>query len=174
MNLRDIHPIKARAQEYHITVAGDPWHWRRYIQALNARTFLPPIKALWIELNNFERQLMLASPVLCLGEVEHAGFRVLRVKHEVGELYRDDPQPLYYECHLKIDGKFRADLPMSSRDLYRESRWYLTKRETHPFNPQPWLWEMQQVLQGTDARYAGHEYEACLMDDNPGLDARWQ
>src|SRR5688572_6411795 len=75
-------------QEFHVTVDGDPFKWRGLCASMN-------IKPLWIELNNFERQLMCAitgADMLreCVTNVgpyvkdfERAGFQILRTKHEV-------------------------------------------------------------------------------------------
>jgi len=81
--------------EFHITVNGDPFQWRGWC-------IRNGIKPLWIELNNFNRQLMCAitgddmrqacipQAMIDAGDVTpytrdivKAGFEILRVKHEV-------------------------------------------------------------------------------------------
>lgn len=71
-------------EEYHVTVRGDAVRWWSVCQGIG-------IKPLWIELNNFERQLMCATEkdphvnwagVTMLEHFVHRGFEIVRVKHE--------------------------------------------------------------------------------------------
>lgn len=170
-------------EEWHVTVKGDPFQWRGICAQLG-------IKPLWIELNNFERQLMSASGFNPLtitnvsgqSVIEAAGFKVERIKHEVqpsdpAQLGRFGPDDVvYYECHIKLDGPFMPQLAMSSRDLFRDSRWYLTRRSAFSFEPSDFLRRVQQYLmrgQMYSGDIAGWEYEVAVMDTNRGIDHRW-
>lgn len=191
--------MAAPREEWHITVSHDNpsavsnWHqW-----CLNHG-----VKPLYIELANYERQLMLASgselsprgdQTTLLGQVERSGWKVQRVKHEV-QAQRDVlvAGALYYECHVKLDGDFLPDVSDlylhghtgTSRDLYRPNRWYVTQRSAEPFDPEEFerrvrtalAQELELRVQAgvrVGARLAGSEYEACLVDTNRQLDARW-
>jgi hypothetical protein len=147
-----------RHQEYHITVTGDPFAWVRTCHELN-------IKPLWIELNNFERQLMCAIKLTREWEwtaeawaacIEAHGFTVVRIKDEIapykldvtchgdddGKRWLEVPsrdKAIYYECHAKFDGPFRPAWHMSSRDLLRPERWYATNRSEKPFDAKAWV-----------------------------------
>jgi hypothetical protein len=87
-------------------------------------------------------------------------------------------QAIYWEIHAKFDGPFRPAWHMSSRDLFREDRWYLTRREPQPFRFKEWLdmvqrWALMQDGWRGPSCLAGWEYEAAVLDTNPNLDARW-
>lgn len=164
-------PPSARHEEWHVTVAGDPFQWRGFCAAND-------IKPLWIELNNFERQLMCAASFNPCERIMQAKYTILRVKHEVSAL-RDDERALYFEAHLKLDGPFRPEIHMASRDLFRTSRWYVTKRAHDVFNAAEWMQNMlgsitsEVVNVNQRSVFAGCEYEACLLDSNPELDSGW-
>lgn len=182
-----------RHQEYHITVEGDPLAWVRTCHELN-------IKPLWIELNTFERQLMCAIKLSREWEwtaeawaecITAHGFTVIRVKDAVcpykldvstfdkpNQFLEMPTQALYYECHAKFDGPFRPSWHMSSRDLLREDRWYVTRRQPEPFAVKEWLDMVQRWAFMSDgfrgpSCLAGWEYEAAVLDTNPKLDEHW-
>lgn len=167
-------------QEWHVTVTGDPMQWHRFLSGIKGI-----VKPLWIELNNFERQLMCASTVMNPSEIiMRRGFRIVRVKHEVEapilDISTHSPSSLtppvegalYYETHVKFNGRFLPHLPMASRDLYRADRWYLTHRSEQPFDHMDFVRWAQQIVVGSNT-FAGAEHEACLHDSNQELDARW-
>lgn len=191
--------LRNQREEWHVTVEGDPSQWRGWCVCNN-------IKPLWIELNTFERQLMCAIPGSLGRQVEHGNevarniiegihrsFNIVRVKHEVQPVKLDvsthgepdqfietfgDITPVYYECHVKCDGPFRPAMQMASRDLFRESRWYITRRSPSPFNAR----EFVDMVRGWVALPDGwrgpsvvhsFEYEACVLDTNPNLDINW-
>lgn len=167
-------PPAPRHEEHHITVAGDPIKWYGFCRKQK-------IKPLYIELNNRNLQLMCAvdgnDPRIDIGILQDAmtdaGFTVLRHKHEVSEL-REGEKPLYWECHVKIDGVFRTDFGLTSRDLYRTNRWYVTRRLQRRFDGDAFAELIRRRLQGKqDQRYDSFEYEACIVDTNPGLDKGW-
>lgn len=182
--------------EHHITVAGDPLMWRGWCAAAG-------IKSLWIELNTFERQLMCAitgsdlERECCTIEayIKDIGksFAIERIKHEVQpelidisthckEAYLSVPRVIdgavYYECHVKLDGPFLPHVAGSSRDLFRDSRWYVTRRQPEPFNPEVFAHTVTKRV-NTDTQWRGasrvhsFEYEACVRDTNPKLDQHW-
>jgi hypothetical protein len=192
--------LRNQHEEWHVTVDGDPTQWRGWC-------VMHDIKPLWIELNTFERQLMCAFPgdrgrqvdrgnerAASLIEGIHHSFNVVRIKHEVAPVKLDvsthsspntfietfgDVTPIYYECHVKLDGPFRPAMQMSSRDLFRAERWYVTRRQQTPFNAQ----EFVDMVRGWVALPDGwrgpsvvhsFEYEAALLDTNPNLDVNWQ
>jgi hypothetical protein len=123
-----MHAQASTREEYHVTVEGDPFQWRGYCVGAN-------IKPLWIELNNFERQIMCAITPKNLEDdccdldafVKDISrrFTVVRVKKEVQPARLDvstfgnpgvfiysprvTPNAIYYECHVKLDGKFNPD-----------------------------------------------------------------
>lgn len=175
--------------EWHVTVEGSPILWHRLCTDLG-------IKPLWIELSNFERQLMCASKQdpreILLGPGVARQFKVVRIKHEVQPVTRTfdvstysdpavyytqlTPPPehvCYYECHVKIDGPFIPNLPNASRDLFRDNRWYLTERSDKPFDPSWFLLHCRFILRHSTCNVVGGEYEACILDTNRGLDNRW-
>lgn len=164
---------RSREEEWHVTVEGvDAVTWANWCAESG-------IKPLYIELSNFERQLMCAaqddpSDMILLCTKEGGGLpgttKIVRVKHEVSELW-DDEVAVYYECHVKLDGPFRVDWPNASRDLYRDERWYRTRRSAAPFDPA--TFRDLARSQSKPSVIAGMEYEACLSDTNPGLDSRW-
>jgi hypothetical protein len=175
--------MRHRNGEWHVTVKGDPFQWRGFCTAIG-------IKPLWIELNNFETQLMCAAHENPQKEIFQAGWEIIRVKHEVETFpiditcHQDQHRKvmpeeiegaLYYECHVKIDGPFQPGFPMSSRDLYRHDRWYVTKREARPFDPGPFASVIARCinLRGKQGVVDEYEYEAALIDSNHDLDARW-
>lgn len=157
-----------RHQEWHVTVEGDPVRWHSLCERAN-------IKPLYIELNNFERQLMCAAkqdPRDFYFLTNPAfGFTTVRVKHEV-ERILDGETALYYECHVKFDGPFRSQFEMTSRDLYRQHRWYMTLRQEQPFEPLDFVGYAK--ASAPESRFIGFEYEACLLDTNKELDKRWR
>jgi len=157
-----------RHQEWHITVEGDPVRWHDFC-------LRQKMKPLYIELNDFRRQLLCAAQFNPMHNIIAAcphHFRIIRVKHEVSHLLPGDPSPLYYECHVKLDGEFNPELPMASRDLYRADRWYVTRRTQVPFLAQDFVAAVEDACD--DAKVVGWEYEACLVDTNRALDAGWQ
>lgn len=174
-----------RHGEWHVTVLGDPFQWRGFCAAIG-------IKPLWIELNNFETQLMCAADHDPRQEIFQGGWQVIRTKHEV-ETFPIDitthnqkgptwlPETiegaLYYECHVKIDGPFKPVFQMSSRDLFRRDRWYVTKREARPFNGKDFAEDIDRVLNhfpGGQCTIDEYEYEAALIDTNHELDDNWR
>jgi hypothetical protein len=167
-------------EEWHITVTGDPVLWKNFCTAYG-------IKPLWIELNNFERQLMCAitSPAKYtkMKGILHANpelFTIIREKHEAMP-NGTEQNPIYYECHVKLDGFFLPYMGMSSRDLYRENRWYATHRQKTPFDPNDFLEYVKNCVveklpefPNSESVIAGMEYEVALVDTNPNLDKRWE
>lgn len=182
-------------EEYHVTVEGDPMYWPEVCSDLG-------IKPLWIELNTFERQLMCAAKpqpggVLKLAQrIESYGYKIVRMKDEIQPtrldistyaspcLFLDVPNPadvIYYECHIKLDGPFRPAIRMSSRDLYRDDRWYITTRHEKPFEAaflahleaQVRQWVSYPDAYRGSSVIAGIEYEAAVLDTNQALDAHW-
>lgn len=177
-------------EEHHVTVEGDPFQWRGFCAQLG-------IKPLWIELSTFERQLMCAITRRAdeaIRAINATGsFKIVRIKHEVqphtvdcnfvetGPYIRHVPdvaEVKYYECHVKLDGPFRPAIRMASRDLFRAERWYCTLRTTQPFDPRDFVERVKFWASIADgwrgpSRVAGFEYEACVLDTNPELDARW-
>ena len=185
-------------QEWHITVNDyEPVRWHQWCTDQG-------IKPLFIELNNFERQLMCAISLKqynaltqwdgglnakygLVEAIELAGFSVLRVKYEVqpraidvtthGDKEKVWHRPpvdnaLYYECHIKLEGQFRPEFRMASRDLYRRHRWYVTHRQDGPFTPEKFVEIVERRIASRNP-IIEFEYEACLVDTNKGLDARW-
>jgi hypothetical protein len=173
-------------EEWHVTVEGDQHAWRGFCTAIG-------IKPLRIELSTFEIQLMCAIPgtwvseeygahvnpadamVALHAEIDRKGFRVVRVKREVqvaaGETLAD---ALYYECHIKIDGPFNPQAPMASRDLFRDHRWYLTRRELSPFDHEHWVTATHIALKTQPgAQIHSWEYECAIVDTHPELDSSW-
>jgi len=109
-----------------------------------------------------------------LTEITNAGFEVLRHKHEVSEI-REGEKPLYWECHVKIDGTFRTDFGQTSRDLFRKNRWYVTRRLQRRFDGEAFAELIRRRLVGkADQQFDSYEYEACIVDTNPGLDRGWE
>jgi len=177
-----------RKGEWHITVEGNNFQNVLRWSAFCAQT---GIKPLWIELNDYRRQLMCAARENVSRDIHAAGFDIIRVKHEVQPTcqrldisthkdilpmskFLDVPAEVavYYECHVKFDGPFKPIMPMASRDLLRESRWYMTSRATQPFDYAALVHEACGA--NPDCRFAGYEYEAALIDSNPGLDKGWR
>jgi hypothetical protein len=160
-------------EEWHITVDADPVRWHHFCGIIG-------VKPLYIELSTFERQLMCASKHNPADDIMRQGrnflgqAQIIRIKHEVAALALGE-QSVYYECHVKLDGPFDPDAEqMVSRDLYRKDRWYITKRSLSPFSAQEFVDDVRTFA--IDAKHvviAGWEYEAALIDTNPGLDARW-
>jgi hypothetical protein len=154
-----------RHEEWHVTVLGDPVLWGVFCSNNG-------IKPLYIELNNYERQLMCACRTDPTDLIrKHPRFTIIRRKHEVNRLFEHEI-PLYYEQHVKFDGRFDPSLPWSSRDLFRQRRWYLTKRWRSDFNPIYFADTAKEMA--TSSKLAGWEYEICVEDTNPELDARWR
>ncbi len=180
-----------RHEEFHVTVEGDPFRWQGFCVSHG-------IKPLWIELNNFETQLMCASPTDPTEFIKAAGWPIVRVKQEVAPVSIDvtthgvDPKDwpqilrtfplakgetaLYHECHVKIDGPFISWMPMASRDLYRHNRWYVTKRQERPFDPDRFAKHVKFILdhEPGGCRIAEHEYEVCIVDSNKDIDKNWE
>ena len=164
-----------RHEEWHVTVSADPVRW--HVACLDMC-----IKPLYIELNNFERQLMCVAPFNPCERIMQRGIPIIRVKHEVSELAPDETA-CYWECHLKFNGPFQPGLPWSSRDLYRPARWYVTHRQAHPFTEEVVTRIRERVSDRTThptlgwhtgpSEFASYEYEACTLDSNPELDGRW-
>lgn len=186
-------------EETHITVADNGYaNVRRWVDFCRAHS----IKPLHIELNTLERQLMCAIRThgrddvnWWTGEVAKAGFKVTRIKQEIqpyvldittfgddGKKFLDVPAPrdvVYYECHVKFDGPFRPFIYLSSRDLLREGRWYMTRRSRAPFDVDACVRMFTEWGASPDgwrgaSQYAGHEYEAAVLDTNPKLDQHWE
>lgn len=156
-----------RHEEWHVTVAPDTdvVEWYLFCRAVG-------IKPLHIELNNFERQLMCAASFDPLTVILHAGFTVIRSKYEVSALLPGETA-MYWECHVKLDGPFMPALAGSSRDLYRQERWYSTRRSyVRPFLSSDWVLATRNAVDNRNT-IAGFEYEAAIFDSNPSLDARW-
>jgi hypothetical protein len=154
-------PWSPRREEFHVTVEGSPVEW--YFMCKSEG-----VKPLWIELNTGELQLMCAarSRIVDFGP----DFRIIRVKREVSETYPGE-HPTYYECHVKLDGPFQRNFPMSSRDLYRAERWYATKRSPRPFNPTTFVEAVRELA--PNSRVRGYEYEIAIEDTNRLLDDKW-
>lgn len=162
-----------RHEEFHVTVTGDPLQWRGFCAKQG-------IKPLWIELNNFNTQLMCAAAEDPSAAIAAAGWNIVRVKHEVQappsvDISTHSEPVLYYECHVKFDGRFQPQFKMTSRDLFRmwpgdTCRWYATRRQESPFDPEGFAKFIGGMVAANLVEY---EYEACLRDTNPGLDARW-
>lgn len=165
-------PLSAeRHQEWHITVKGDPFEWRRFCHSFG-------IKPLWIELSNFDRHLMCAidrEPIFesftRILEFPTSKFEIIRIKHEVMP-DGTEQNPIYYECHVKLDGTFLPYACCASRDLFRDQRWYQTLREPYKFDPKPFVDHVRESM-GADNQIVGVEYEVALTDTNPLLDAGW-
>lgn len=172
---------KARHHEWHVTVEGDPLKWRGFC-ASNG------LKALWIELNNFELQLMCEAAFDPSEVIKQAGWKIVRVKHEV-ETFQIDitthdalqtqylPEHIdnadYYEVHFKLNGPFIPGIPHTSRDLFRDNRWYITHRQVTAFNPDDVMGDLFRSSSDAFAMLDDFEYEACVYDTNPALDKGW-
>jgi len=147
------------------------------------------VKPLYIELSNRNLQLMCAcgqdwldtksangTHEDFLNAVAHAfpDGRVTRLKHEVSALAPGE-HALYWEAHVKVDGVFRPDFGMASRDLYREKRWYVTRRLRQQFDGLAFAKLTEGRLKHkADQKYDSFEYEAVLIDTNPELDKGWE
>ena len=166
-------------QEFHVTVASvNVVAWIEFC-------LFQGIKPLWIELNNFERQLMCAARTDPSDAIRRAGWRALRFKREVrpvridttihcDDKYLTHPTPAvtrYYECHVKLDGPFEPAWHLASRDLLREHRWYLTHRSIVPFDPNKFVDLCRLHIHASVI--AGWEYEAAVQDTNECLDSNW-
>lgn len=172
--------------EWHITVVGDQHEWRGWCTNMG-------IKPLRIELSTFEVQLMCAIPgtwvtdeygpcvspdaaiASLIKEMQTFDkFHVVRVKHEV-QCHAIIPRVLYYECHVKLDGPFAPAQRMASRDLFRDQRWYLTRRRLEPFDALYFVECVRHQLLHDNNRsvISGWEYEAAIIDTYPELDSRW-
>lgn len=167
-------PVVERHEEFHATIEGiDPIIWHR-ICLDNG------IKPLYIELSTRNLQIMCAmhadprQPEGDLVPFEQAikdeGGKIVRLKREVSELAEGET-PIYYECHVKLDGPVRWDRRNVSRDLYRVDRWYVTKRSPSPFNAEEYVKLTAGMTKGS--KIAGFEYEICIEDTNPSLDLGW-
>lgn len=160
-----------RHEEFHVTVEGmNPIDWFNLCSDLD-------IKPLHIELNNMNLQLMCATSenpeelVEKINAIE--GARVVRVKHEVNIMTAEE-RPVYYECHVKLEGDMLGNIPMSSRDLYRGNRWYLTKRSASPFSAEDFYRGVIRRMENrSNQKVLGFEYEVCVQDTNPSIDAGW-
>jgi len=166
-----------RHEEWHVTVEGDPVTWH---QLLTDKRLRAGIKPLFIELNNFELQLMCASTfdpqtLIRMWNLANpaASFEIIRIKHEVSEVQSGETV-LYWEAHAKIDGPFQPRrFDKTSRDLFRHNRWYVTKRREIPFNQEEFRHIVQTGLP-FGCTLAEVEYEACLVDTNRELDRDWR
>ena len=170
-----------RHEEWHVTVDGiNPMLWEAHCRAHGW-------KPLYIELTNGRRQLMLATPddprCEMAGYVTRGWYTLARVKHEVSDVLPGETA-CYWEAHYKIDGEwmdsYASAVPAhdfhlaASRDLYRLKRSYVTRRERHRFDPQAGVaFEYVKFSLGPHRTLVGVEYEACLLDTNPGLDDFW-
>lgn len=157
-------------EEVHVTVEGtSPVEWAGLCRSLK-------VKPLFIELNNFTTQLMCSLDHYDdeLARVfKYWGLNVIRVKREVHpDAIPAGVTPLYYECHVKINGTFDPLMPMASRDLYQRHRWYCTKRTTEPFDAREFV-KLAMAIH-PDLNIVGVEYEACLSDTNEALDDGWR
>lgn len=158
-----------RREEWHVTVSGvAPGQWHAFCEEQR-------IKPLFIELNNRALQLMCElreDPETSglLETIAEAGWKVERIKHEVSAL-RPGEEVVYYECHVKFDGPFRADRRLASRDLFRTDRWYQTRRSPTPFVPEKFA--SQAALLAKGSKLDHFEYEICIRDTNPRLDDGW-
>lgn len=165
--------IPERHGEHHITVVGDPIAWRAFC----AEQFVKP---LYIELSDMRIQLMCAAldpfdAGTFIATANAAGFKVIRHKHEVSAV-REDEHVVYWECHVKIDGPFQPELglPNTSRDLYRQGRWYVTHRSLTPFDAEAFADRIVARLKNyRSVNVDAFEYEACIMDTNPSVDRGW-
>lgn len=155
----------ARHEEFHVTVTGDPIRWHAFCTDHG-------IKPLYIELNNFERQLMCAVPYDPSPAIKnHGAFVIVRLKYEVQVApSMHEPGAKYYEVHCKLDGPFMPGEWMASRDLYRDERWYITERKPTPFEPADFA---AMVYKRYPSQYVEFEYEAAIVDTNPWLDRNW-
>lgn len=161
-----------RHEEYHVTVDGiDPMAWHQFCTDQGA-------KPLHIELNTMGLQLMCAMSVdpdefIELFGSEFPDARVVRIKHEVN-IMNDDERPVYYECHVKLEGEMLPNQIMSSRDLYRGTRWYITKRSPTPFSGEDFFRAIQKRMEHrSNQKVLGFEYEVCVRDTNSSIDAGW-
>jgi hypothetical protein len=186
-----MHAQASTREEYHVTVEGDPFQWRGYCVGAN-------IKPLWIELNNFERQIMCAITPKNLEDdccdldafVKDISrrFTVVRVKKEVQparsrrlDVRKSRRVHLLTACHPERDllrvprevgRQVQPRLRRASRDLFRAERWYVTKRQREPFNPDDFARLIANMV-SYDSKFVAFEYEAAILDTNPELDARW-
>lgn len=163
-----------RHEEFHVTVDGvNPIAWFDFCTNQG-------VKPLYIELNTMGLQLMCgledekAMDVFTeLFGSEFPEGKIVRVKHEVNVM-NDSERPVYYECHVKIDGPMLINQPMASRDLYRANRWYLTRRSPNPFSAEDFFRSVQKRMENrANQKVVEFEYEVCVSDSNPGLDAGW-
>jgi hypothetical protein len=161
-----------RLEEFHVTVEDvNPIDWFNFCHEHS-------IKPLHIELNTLGLQLMCAtdSDPAELIELFQAAFpegKVARIKHEVN-LMTAEERPVYYECHVKLEGPMLGNIPMSSRDLYRGNRWYLTKRSASPFSAEDFYRGVIRRMENrSNQKVLGFEYEVCVQDTNPSLDSGW-
>ena len=156
-----------RFEEWHVTVDGvDPIRWRKFCVEHD-------IKPLYIELNNFNTQLMCATafdPIDLINSGALPGIHIVRVKHEVSTPTYAERQ-IYWECHVKFNGPFHPRFPCSSRDLYRIDRWYATWRHPEQFDAAAFA--ALAIKQARDCKFAGYEYECAIQDSNPSLDKGW-
>lgn len=154
----------SRHEEWHVTVDGvSPLAWETFC-CLNG------IKPLFIELNNFNTQLMCAAKVDPSNRIREDGINIVRIKHEVSVPVFSEAQ-LYWECHVKLDGPFNPKIHGASRDLYRANRWYVTHRRTAAFK-NDFAWFIDLVVEQGN-KFAGYEYECAVLDTNPELDRGW-
>jgi hypothetical protein len=174
----DHSPVRSaeRVEEFHVTVDGvNPIDWFNFCSDHE-------VKPLHIELNTMGLQLMCAlgeDPEVLIKKLttyEWPGaetVRVVRVKHEVNPMTANE-RPVYYECHVKLEGPMLGNIPMSSRDLYRGNRWYLTKRSANPFSAEDFYRGVVKRMDNrSNQKVLGFEYEVCVQDSNPSLDSGW-
>lgn len=172
-----------RHEEYHVTVDGiDPIAWHAFCSDQG-------VKPLYIELSTRNLQLMCALKSLpAEGASDAPTFsdftdaiaasfpevRIVREKFEVNVMNQDE-RPVYYECHVKIDGPMLFNFPMASRDLYRQARWYVSKRSRNPFDADAFYRQILKRFEGrANQKIVGYEYEVCVRDTNHALDAGWE
>lgn len=156
--------------EWHHTVKGDVYRWLDFCSFVG-------VKPLFIELNNWSRQLMCASPRDLTQAIRiNCDFELLRTKHEVYPPSKPDGVIVkYYESHVKLNGPFLPITGASSRDLLREHRWYVTRRQSKSFDAAVFADRVFSWLQvnHNESAIAEIEYEACILDTNPDLDKGW-
>ena len=154
-----------RHEEWHVTVDGiTPLAWHTFCSRYQ-------IKPLYIELNNFNTQLMCAASIDPTNLIREAGINIVRIKHEVSTPVHGEPI-VYWECHVKLDGPFHPAFGMASRDLYRANRWYATWRLPVEFDAGKFVEWVRASL--PDCKFAGYEYECAILDTNPAIDEGWK
>lgn len=134
---------------------------------------LPDIEPLYFELSNRTLQLVgmtSKDPSALITLIESKGWKVVRVKHTVSARIPGE-DVVYYEAHVRFHGELRADLKLTSRDLYRHQRWYMTRRSPKEFDAK--AFERLAAGLGKQSRVLGSTYMVCIEDTNPSLDDGW-